>query len=77
MGTNKPSFWLSCPMSHLYPVELYIQASHFKMASRTISTLEFQEVNTYGVMLLATRPESCSKQQPPTHVRCLSWTSLS
>lgn len=62
MKTNKPSIWLSCSWSQLHPVELYIQTGHFKMASRTISTLEFLELGAYGVTYLATSPDSFSNQ---------------
>lgn len=58
MKTNKTSFWLSCPLLHLHPMELYMSRNHFKIASRTISTLEFLEVYTYYVPPLATSPET-------------------
>lgn len=57
MKTNKPSFLAMCPLLHLYPMKLYMSA-HFKIASRTISTLEFLEVYTYDVSPLATSPET-------------------
>lgn len=74
MKTDKPSFWLSCPLLHLHPVEWCVQANHFTIASRTISTLGFLNVYTYGVSPLATRPKSYSD---PPRWRCLSWTTLS
>lgn len=72
MKTNKPSFWLSCPLLHLYPMKLYMSRNHFKIASRTISTLEFLEVYTYDVSPLATSPETLNSA-----MRCFSWITLS